>query len=201
MYKKLTLTRLVAIITGSLLFCAASSVSAGLIGVTDIRITSAKPTWIQVTEVTALKTIGGDAASALGGAIATSSGFGFGGSPNKAIDDLNAGGTHRAGEFHSDTANFGEFLNIALLGATELDSVTIFGRSGCCSGRDIYNIELLDGNGSVLFQASGLDARVSHQVTVALPNTVATSVPEPGTFALIGLILAGFGFVRRRKTA
>jgi len=205
MSNKSTLARFGAVIAGGLMLCAASSASAGLIGVTDIRITSALPDWLQVTEVTAAKTAGGDAASILAGAFATSSGFGFGGTPDKAIDDLNAGGTHAGGEFHSDTPNFGEFLNIALSGPTELDSITIFGRSDCCSTRDHYNLQLLDIGGNVLFEAFDLGASgTSHQVSVNLPDTSTpptTQVSEPGMLAIFGLGLAGLGFARRRKTA
>ena len=63
MSNKSTPARFGAVIAGGLMLCAASSASAGLIGVTDIKITSAIPTYLQVTEVTAVKTAGGDAAA------------------------------------------------------------------------------------------------------------------------------------------
>ena len=163
---------------------AATGAQAGLIGVTDIRITSAILTWLQVSEVAAIRTSDSmDAALASQGAVATSSGFGFAGLPSFAINGIGPN-SHTMGEFHSDTPDFGEFLNIALSGPTELDSITIFGRTDCCSGRDLYNLQLLDTNGMVLFAANNLDARGSrHQVTVALPDTSNNQIPEGASLA------------------
>jgi hypothetical protein len=186
---------------------AASGAQAGLIGVETIRITHASPTtYLQITEVIAGITGGGDAASLAAGAVASAASYGWGGTPDKAIDDLNAGGSHWSGggEYHSAGTGPGEYLNIALPSATELDYVTIYGRSDCCSYRDIYDLKLFDGSGNLLFSATGLDATgTSHQVTVNLPDTSSPtpSVSEPGTLAIFGLGLAGLGFYRRKRAA
>ncbi len=205
MVKKSTMARFAGAIAGGLMLCATSGAYAGLIGVENIRITHALPlNYIQITEVIAGITGGGDAASTSAGAVASAFSDGWGGTPDKAIDDLNAGGSHWSGggEYHSFGAGASEFLNIALSGPTELDFVTIFGRGDCCSYRDVYDIELLDGDDNVLFSATGLDATgSSHQVTVILPDTSTPDVSEPGTMAIFGLALAGLGFMRRRRAA
>ena len=207
MNKKQTMTRLGAAITGALMLGATSGAHAGLMGVETIRITHATPSdYLQITEVTAGITGGGDAASSSEGAVATAGSSGWGGTPDKAIDDMNAGGSHwtSTGEYHSAGWGAGEYLSIALSGPTELDFVTIFGRSDCCSWRDIYDLELLDGSGGVLFSASNLNATgTSHQVTVNLPDTSTppVSASEPGTVAIFSLGLVGLGLYRRKRAA
>lgn len=177
---------------------AAPLASAGLVGVTDIRITSALPTYLQISEVAALKTGSGiDLADASAGAVATTGKAVFGTSgPEHAIDGI--GPAAYPNIFHSLTADPDEFLNIALASPSELDSLTIFGRADCCGWRDVFDVTLLGAGGTVLASFSDLDASgANHFVTVQLPNT-STGVPDGGgTFGFASLALAGLALVRR----
>lgn len=187
---------IVWLIAGTL---AAPLASAGLVGVTDIRITSAVPSYLQISEVSALKTgPGTDLAEASAGAVATTGNLIVGTSgPENAIDGI--GPAAYPNIFHSLSDAPTEYLNIALANPSELDTLTIFGRSDCCDWRDVFDVELLGASGAVLASFSGLDASgPNHFVTVQLPDT-STGVPDSlGTPAVL-MTLAGLCFIRRMK--
>ncbi len=186
------------IVVGLTLSFVAHNASAGLVGVKDIVVKNGIGYWMQVSEVVAQQTgTGNDLALASAGATAVgSSVWEPASNPGKAIDGI-APNAH-ADIFHSQTSSSSEFLKITLSQASELDSVTIFGRTDCCSHRDIFDLFLYDSQGVLLFEAFDLDARgSSHSATVSLPNT--GTVPEPTTLAILGLGLAGIGFGRRKK--
>ena len=181
---------------GLLFIITASNTYAALMDVSSIKIQNAIPTWLQVTEVIAVESVtGNDLALVSAGATATASSSYAGTDPSMAIDGLNAGGSHwaTAGEHHSGGTAGSEYLLISLAAPSVLDELTIFGRSDCCSDRDIYNLFIYDAADNLLFSAFNLDATgSSHSVSVSF-------VPEPSIIALMGLGIAGMAYSRRRK--
>lgn len=181
------------------LLFSATNANAGLIDVKEIVITNSIPTYLQVSEVVATEAgTGNDLALASAGATASGNGDWPGSSPNFAIDGVAPNSFPNI--FHSDSPSAAEFLSIVLANVSELDSLTLYGRSDCCNSRDIFNVSIFNEAGGLLFSGTGFNAtNTSAGVTIALPNTN-TGVPEPGTLAIMGLGLAGLIFSRKRKT-
>ncbi|SEM84858.1 PEP-CTERM sorting domain-containing protein [Nitrosomonas marina] len=207
MSKKMTRTLLSAAIASGMIFCTVSGAYAGLIGVKEIKVFSANlnttDAWLQVSEVEANQTGGGDAALSSLGATAAGSVYTTtpGSSPDFAIDGIAPQGFPNI--FHSATFAPTEALTVTLASATELDSISIYGRDDNFGlFRDIYNVELYDMSGALLHTVFGLDARNNNHVgSAVLPDTSVppVGIAEPGTLALLGLGLAGISFRRRQK--
>lgn len=166
-----------ALIFGAVFACAAVPAAAVTVsGATNIRITSAIPTWIQVAELQAFDFAATNVALAANGGIATASSVfapGFS-TPAKAIDG-NTGGNYSTDTiFHSGGTGGGEFLDIAFA-AANLSSVTIYSRTDCCNERDFFNIEIFNAAGSLLY-AGQLDARGDAVETITFGN----AIPEIG---------------------
>jgi len=167
---------------------------AGISDVSFIEVFSAVPTWLQESEVVATQSgTGTDVALATNGATATNFGgmWNGGDSPAFAIDGIYPASFPQI--YHS-SGNPADFLKITLASPATLSSVSIYGRTDCCSERDIYNVMLFNQQGELLYQVANLDAtNASHFATINLP------VPEPETYAMMMVGLGIMGAVVRRK--
>jgi len=176
----------------------ANLANATVIGVNQIKITSTNTTSLQISEVVAISG-GFDVALTSAGATTADGGWGWPSTgannshPGHTIDGIAPSGWPNI--FHSNSPGAGEFLTVILSGSYNIDSLSIFGRNDCCSGRDIYDVELLDASGSLLFSANGQSANnAAHEAVVVL-----TTVPEPGSLALLSLGVLGLWRVRHHK--
>lgn len=182
---------------GAALGFATAAGAVTVVGATEIIVTSAGPTYLQVAELQAFDFSATNVALAANGGSATASSTYDGTStPDKAIDGNTGGGYYSDAIFHSAGSGAGEFLDVTFA-AANLSSVSIFGRTDCCSERDTYNVQIFDAAHNSLFSGTVDATNASHFGTL----TFDSAVPEPATWALL---VSGFAMIgvatRRRRT-
>ena len=174
----------------------AGTAQAGLVGVKDIRVTQASGhSSIQVTELQAFEAkTGRNVALSSNGTVATASTtYSWDSYAQKAIDGQTANQTF-PNMWHSGGYSMNDWLNISFSSAVNLDSVTMFGRSDCCSFRDIYSLAFIGADGRLLYTATLDASNGSHVGSISLN----ADVPEPTSVALLGLGVAGLMASRRK---
>ncbi len=177
---------------------AQSAAAVTVIGATKVVVTSATPTYIQVSELQAFQFgTGTDVALASNGATASAlSTYSSQSTPGEAIDGVVS--TDYPNIYHSQGSGSNEFLQIDFAAPATLSSLTIYGRNGCCTERDLFNVEIFNAHNDVLFNGT-VDAR-------GAPGTVTFDAPVGGVpeAATWMMMVAGFGLVGaglRRRSA
>jgi hypothetical protein len=184
------------LLIGLVTILASNFANASLINVSEIRISSAVNNWLQVSEFVAWST-NTDLALSSAGATASASDFYLGAnSCNSNSSDASCAIDGVAyvdypNIFHGDNVGgFNTVLTIMLAAPSTIDWIEVFGRNGCCQGRDVYDISFFDAAGRMIFSLANIQG-----ATIQAPNRV--EVSEPSIFALLGLGLLALG-VRRK---
>jgi len=159
--------------------------NAGLIDVSYLEITNAKGEWLQVAEVIANDMLENDVALN-GFAVATSphqwssiSG------PENSIDGITLGNYHLGQIFHEKHLN--STLTITFNSLQDISSIQIFGRTDCCTSRDLYNVSFFGEGGELMAKYEDVTQGKK------------TSIPEPSTLAIFALGIMGLAARRFKK--
>ena len=180
--------------TAAILAMTGGAHAATLFGADTITITNAIGNYLQVAEVVATQALTGtDVSLASNGATASAPDQYSGGSgPANAIDGNTGGNYYTDGIYHS--AGYPGSLTVTLAAPANLSSLTLYGRTDCCTDRDVYNVVIRNGAGSSIYSGQ-LDATgASNSATVTFAG-----VPEPASWALMLIGVGGLGAVLRRS--
>lgn len=173
---------------------------ATVYGVSSVTISSGLPDYLQIGEVIATQAgTGTDVALASRGSTVSAFSTYAANAATYATDGSNA--TTYGTIYHSAGSSSAEYLKIAFASLADLSSVTIYGRSDCCTYRDLYTVALNDAQGNILYsgQIDGrADGTQGYTLQVNAP-TLAASVPEPASIALLAAGIAGIAAGRRRR--
>ena len=171
----------------STLLLLSSNANATLMGVSYIEITNEINTWLQVAEVVALDTEGNDVALAATATATAPDQWSWKSGPEKAIDGITAG-SYGAGQiFHEGSPYTNDPLTITFNSIQTLSTIQIFGRTDCCTNRDVYRVTYFDDQGSAITSA------------VMNAGDVTNVIPEPSTIAIFALGILGLASRRARK--
>ncbi len=187
----------VKIILIALVLTGSGYARADLINVSYIEISNAKGTWLQVGEVIANDLFDNDVA--LTGFATAPDQWSWRSGPENAIDGNTAGNYHLNELFHDRV--IGSPLTITFNSLQDLSSLQIFGRIGCCTNRDLYNVSFWGANSELMATytdiAPGALSELMATYTDIAPGAL-VFVPEPATLAslVLGFIILA---LRRSK--
>jgi hypothetical protein len=175
--------------------------AATVVDATEVHITSAANDYLQVAELVAMDFGGVDVAyvgAGHGGAVFAPDQYSSTSQPGNAIDGaLPLARSYYAdpGIYHSEFSS-GGYLNV-FFAPTTLSSLSIYGRTDCCSQRDVYNITILNAGGQSLYTGV-FDATGSNHMASVIFDRPTGFVPEPAGWALMLLGFGGVGAGLRR---
>ena len=185
--------------TMALMIGAGSAQSTVLVGAETIHITSAYSggdSYTQIAELKAFDIHGVDMALASNGATASAPNTwqdfngGVSTAAANAIDGSTDGNYLDGAIFHSGTAGASGYLDVTLATPTDLSRLSIFGRTDCCTWRDIYSVTIYNSSNDLLYSGT-LDA------TGPSNSALVSFVPEPTIWAMFLVGFGALGFMMR----
>lgn len=188
--------RMKLVAAAAALLASTSASAVTVVGATYLKVTNAFGTFLQVAEVQANSFGSVNVAAAVNGGTASApDSYDAFSTADKAIDGNAGGGYYTDTIYHSLGTGASAELTVNFAAPTTLQSLTLYGRTDCCSDRDVFTVSIFNASNTLLYSGT-IDAR-------GAPGTVTfdavAGVPEPATW---GLLIAGFamtGLAARRR--